>query len=96
VASARAVARSRGVEANVELRAWQVEVAAPLDADAQRLVERALRAGRLTGRGLAGIRRVALTIADLVGHEPPLTARHVSMALALRTDPSFLLQAAPS
>jgi len=96
VATARSMARARGVEANVQLRPWQVEVAAPLDDDAQRVVERALRAGRLTGRGLAGIRRVALTIADLVGHDPPLTARHVSMALVLRADPSFVLQAVPS
>ena len=49
-----------------------------------------LRAGRLTGRGLGRVRRVARTIADLGGHDGPLTADHVSAALALRAEPAFL------
>ncbi|HMG41808.1 MAG TPA: YifB family Mg chelatase-like AAA ATPase [Acidimicrobiales bacterium] len=91
VAAARARAEARGVHANAGLQPWQVEAEAPLDTPARRLVERALRSGRLTGRGLAGVRRVALTIADLMGDEPPLATRHVSVALALRAEPSFLL-----
>jgi predicted ATPase with chaperone activity len=63
---------------------------APLDRAATRLVERALRAGRLTGRGLGGVRRVARTIADLAGQAGPLGADHVSTALALRADPLCL------
>ena len=61
-----------------------------LDRGATRLVERALRAGRLTGRGLGGVRRVARTIADLSGHAGPLGVEHVSTALALRADPLCL------
>jgi magnesium chelatase family protein len=63
---------------------------APLDRAATRLIERALRAGRLTGRGLGGVRRVARTVADLAGHAGPLGVDHVSTALALRADPVWL------
>jgi predicted ATPase with chaperone activity len=63
---------------------------AQLDRAATRLIERALRAGRLTGRGLGGIRRVARTIADLAEHPGPLGVEHVSTALALRADPLCL------
>ena len=59
-------------------------------APATRLVERTLRTGRLTGRGLGRVRRVARTIADLAGHEGPLAVEHVSAALALRAEPTFL------
>ena len=90
VREARARALSRGVEANVELRQRQLDDVAPLDAAAARLVEGALRAGRLTGRGLSGVRRVALTVADLASDDPPLGGDHVHTALALRCDPSFL------
>jgi hypothetical protein len=54
------------------------------------VVERALRAGGLTGRGLGGVRRVARTVADLAGHGGTLGVEHVSTALALRADPTFL------
>jgi magnesium chelatase family protein len=90
VAEARARARARGVEANSELHQRQLDDVAPLDPAAHRLVEGALRAGRLTGRGLSGVRRVALTVADLARHDPPLRADHVHTALALRCEPSFL------
>ncbi|HEX6420951.1 MAG TPA: hypothetical protein VFZ77_20785, partial [Acidimicrobiales bacterium] len=90
VARARARARERGVPANAHLPAGRLDEAAPLDRAASRLVERTLRAGRLTGRGLGGVRRVARTVADLAGHGGPLGADHVSAALALRADPAFL------
>jgi len=88
VHSARARARRRGVAANGELQPWQLDAEAPLSGSARRLVEQAMRRGRLTGRGLGGVRRVALTIADLMGHEPPLSADHISLALAFRTEPT--------
>jgi magnesium chelatase family protein len=72
------------------LRSWQLESCAPLDDAARRVLEDALRAGRLTGRGVGGARRVALTIADLAADDPPLGPEHVGTALALRADPSFL------
>jgi magnesium chelatase family protein len=90
VAVARGAAAERNTGANVELPAWRLDEVAPLDRAAMRLVERALRAGRLTGRGLGGVRRVGRTVADLAGHAGPLGAEHVSTALALRADPLCL------
>lgn len=90
VASARALARQRDVVANAQLPAWRLDAVASLDRPATRLVERVLRNGRLTGRGLGGVRRVARTIADLGGHHGVLTVEHVSAALALRAEPAFL------
>ncbi|HEV7758760.1 MAG TPA: YifB family Mg chelatase-like AAA ATPase [Acidimicrobiales bacterium] len=90
VRAARACASRRGVPSNADLQSWQLDGFAPLEATARRLVERALSSGRLTGRGLGAVRRVALTIADLADEGPPLGAAHVSAALALRADPSFL------
>jgi magnesium chelatase family protein len=90
VATARARATARGVPTNAELPAWRVEDETPLSTAATRLVERALGTGRLTGRGLAAVRRVALTVADLLGEDVPLGADHVSTALALRATPNFV------
>jgi magnesium chelatase family protein len=87
VARARAAAARRDVVANTALPAWRLDDVAALDRTATRLIERALRAGRLTGRGLGGVRRVARTIADLAGHAGPLGVEDVSTALALRADP---------
>ena len=69
---------------------WVADGAAALDRPASRVVERTLRAGRLTGRGLGGVRRVARTVADLAGHDGALGVDHVSAALALRAEPTFL------
>jgi magnesium chelatase family protein len=44
----------------------------------------------LTGRGLGRVRRVARTIADLGGHDGALAVEHLSAALALRAEPTFL------
>jgi len=90
VARARALADEREVAANAQLPAWRLDDVAALDRPATRLVERRLRAGRLTGRGLGGVRRVARTIADLAGHDGTLAVEHVSAALALRAEPTFL------
>jgi magnesium chelatase family protein len=88
--AARDAAVARQGRANVELPAWALDEIAPLDRAATRVVERALRAGGLTGRGLGGVRRVARTVADLAGHGGTLGVEHVSTALALRADPTFL------
>lgn len=90
VAVARERAETRGVKANVELPPDRLERLTPLSGETSRLVETALSQGRLTGRGLSGVRRVALTIADLAGDEPPLDVQHVATALALRSDLSFV------
>lgn len=86
VAGARAVAATRGVEANAAIPARRLDEVAPLDDGAARMLEVALRQGRLTARGLARVRRVARTVADLDGTDPaaPLRAEPVALAMALR------------
>jgi magnesium chelatase family protein len=90
VADARRRAVTRDVPVNARLPAWRLDDVAALDVAATRLLERALAAGRLSGRGLGGVRRVALTVADLAGVDGRLTAEHVATALALRAEPTFL------
>jgi magnesium chelatase family protein len=112
VAAARRLAEARGVPTNAQLPADRLDEVARPDGAAARLLENALRAGRLSGRGLSGVRRVARTVADLAAihalappppDEPPppavalatlatapLTAEHVSTALVMRAEPSFL------
>lgn len=94
VAAARARAADRGVRCNAELADARLEAATPLDTGATALLDTALRVGSLTARGLTRVRRLALTIADLAGAEAPLTAEHVGMALALRSEPLSTSEAA--
>ena len=96
VAAARDVAATRGVSANSAIAAERLDDVAALDRGAHRMLETALRQGRLTARGLARVRRVARTIADLDGVDPeaPLGAEPVALAMALRSDASSYLQSA--
>ena len=87
VARARERAAARGVRCNAELTHGALEAATPLEDGAKNLLDTVLRIGSLTARGLTRVRRLALTIADLDHAEGPLTAEHVGMALALRSDP---------
>jgi magnesium chelatase family protein len=84
VARARRLAGERGVPANAELPLPVLDKLGPLGPGARKFLERRLREGRLSARGLHRTRRVALTVADLAGHEGPLGEEHVLMALALR------------
>jgi magnesium chelatase family protein len=84
IQTARTLATGRGVRTNAELLAAQLFEDALLDPSAWGLIEQELWTGRLTDRGVVGVWRVALTIADLRGDEPPLTHLHVAAALALR------------
>ncbi|HYI62783.1 MAG TPA: YifB family Mg chelatase-like AAA ATPase [Acidimicrobiales bacterium] len=95
VAAARRVAAGRGVRANAEIPADRLDQAAPLAGGATRMLEAALRQGRLTARGLARVRRVARTIADLDGAPPDsaLGAEPVALAMTLRADVSSALEA---
>lgn len=86
VAGARALARSRGVRANAELPARTLDTVAPLTAAARTLLANRVGVGALSGRGLHRVRRVALTLSDLAGGEPPVSEEHVSLALGLRAD----------
>ena len=85
VAAVRRLARERGVSCNAELSAPALEELAPLDAEARDLLEGALRAGRLTGRGLRRVRTVARTILDLrQDGASRVDLEAISMALTLR------------
>lgn len=85
VAAVRALAPERGVRINAELQGKALDAAAPLTAAATNVLESALRAGRLSGRGLSRVRAVARTIADL-RLERSVDAEHVALALNLRAE----------
>ena len=87
VLEARARAAARGVRANAELRGAELDRWAPLAEHSARRLEDLLRQGRLSARGLQRIRRVALTVADLCGHDGPVGSDHVETAVQLRCDP---------
>jgi magnesium chelatase family protein len=94
VASVRAVAAERGVACNAELPSERLDDVARLSTEASRLLEGALTARRLSGRGLGRVRRVARTVADLAGAtDPVLEPDHVSAALMLRTEPPLVERA---
>jgi magnesium chelatase family protein len=92
VATARAIAARRGVASNAVIPSARLDELTPLDARASRMIEVALRRGRLTARGLDRVRRVARTVSDLhaiaTGTDPdlPLGPEPVALALALRGD----------
>lgn len=87
VARAREVATARGVRCNAMLPSHRLDEEAAMEPGALTLVETALSQGRLSARGLARVRRVGLTFADLAGRTGPLRAEDVGQALALRVDP---------
>ena len=87
VADARSVARSRGVEANSAIDGSRLDELAPLSRNAAALLRRELEAGRLSGRGLHRVRRVARTLADLHGGDDVISDGHVAVALQLRVEP---------
>jgi magnesium chelatase family protein len=86
VAAARGLAAERGLSCNAALPSDRLDAVAPLQPAARRLLETRLRQGRLSARGLHRVRRVARTLADLVGRDGPLTVDDVCSALALRAD----------
>jgi magnesium chelatase family protein len=91
VAKVRALARERGANANASLSAASLEVHAALTEGARAILERQLRAGRLSARGLGRVRRVALTLADLDSSSSSVDEGHVAMALELRAGRAALL-----
>jgi magnesium chelatase family protein len=84
VVGARKRAIERHVRANGELSGAELERHAPLDREAAKLLDDALRRGRLTARGFTRTRAVARTIADLHGAGDTIRAEHVALALSLR------------
>jgi magnesium chelatase family protein len=89
VAAARARALTRGVRSNSLIAPWDLDALAPLSPPARRLLERRLREGGLSARGLDRVRRVALTVADLAKQDVPLGEEHVVIALGLRSPGIF-------
>jgi magnesium chelatase family protein len=86
VAQARQLAQERGITCNAELPAPDLDHYGPLSPGAKRLLERRLRDGRLSARGLHRARRVALTLVDLGGGGAKVGEEHLLLALALRAD----------
>ncbi|MHB1516791.1 MAG: magnesium chelatase subunit ChlI family protein [Acidimicrobiales bacterium] len=74
----------RGAGCSAEVPVGRLDELAPIDRGARALVERQLRSGRLSARGLHRIRRLARTVADLDGHSGTISEHHVHEALALR------------
>jgi len=87
VASARRRAAARGVERNGDIPGHLLDELAPLTAAAAAVLRGELERGRLSGRGLHRVRRVALTITDLAASPPPVDVDAVHEALGLRLDP---------
>ena len=75
---------------NAEIPGWRLDEVAPLSAGAAHVLERELRKGSLSARGLHRIRRVARTLADLAGGGTELQQEHVCGALELRVAPPML------
>jgi len=85
VSSARCRAQARGAP-NARLTAEHLREASTLDDGARRMLDTAIESGRLSGRGLVKVRRVALTLDDLRGGSGLLDGDVVAQALALRTE----------
>ncbi|MHB1485957.1 MAG: YifB family Mg chelatase-like AAA ATPase [Acidimicrobiales bacterium] len=93
VTSARTRARERGVANNSALSRTELNQFGPLSKPAAGLLERHLRSGALSARGLMRVRRVALTIVDLDGGTVPIDAETVCESLALRAGLAQLIPA---
>jgi magnesium chelatase family protein len=86
VAAVRSLAAERRVRTNAAIPADRLDELAPLSESASALLDRRLRAGALSARGLHRVRRVARTVADLEGAPPAVDEEHVCAALGLRVD----------
>lgn len=84
VAHARRAALDRIGMLNADIPGGRLDVLAPLDDDARRLLRQQLETDALTGRGYHRIRRVARTVADLLDAGELVRADHVALALQLR------------
>ncbi len=97
VARARRHAVARGVGCNALLAVSVLDEVAPLSRGAVGIVERSLRSGVLSARGLHRIRRLARTVADLDEEAGPVVGEeHVREALLLRSQRQLLLGSEPS
>jgi magnesium chelatase family protein len=90
VMRARAIATQRNGGVNSKIAVDDLDTFAPLAPTARAMLRRELEAGRLSGRGLHRVRRVARTIADLQDAPEVIDETHVATALQLRTGLSTL------
>jgi magnesium chelatase family protein len=90
VAAARSFGSARGARSNADLPSWNLDDVAPLAPPAAQLLERKLREGEISARGLHRIHRVARTIADLQQCRT-LSECHVAEAIHLRSARSVLV-----
>jgi magnesium chelatase family protein len=95
VAQARSIAYERGVASNSELPPSSLNTWAPLTSGARTVIEQQLRRGEISARGVARVRRVARTLADLdaLPCDAPLT-EVIAEALELRRPTSLESRAA--
>ena len=93
VGSARERAAARGHGPNALVPDTAMDDVAPLTPEAISLLRGCLSSGGISARGVQRVRRVALTLADLVGSDPPIGEDRIAAALALRAEPSRLLAA---
>ena len=91
VAVARRRALDRGVAANAHLASSALDRLAPMSVEAASLVERSLRSGALSARGLHRVQRLARTLADLEDAGPVIQVAQIGEALALRAGRGQLL-----
>ena len=85
VLAAREVAAARTGSLNSRLTNAELDEFAPLSRGARELLRRELERGRLSGRGLHRVRRVARTIADLAREGTEISEQSVAVAVQLRT-----------
>jgi magnesium chelatase family protein len=86
VGAARARAAARGIAMNAQIPSHRIDELVPLTKAAHAVLRRELEAGRLTGRGLHRVRRVARTLTDLDGDHERVDDGAVAYALSLRID----------
>ncbi len=96
VAEARRRSIIRGAGCSAEVPVGRLDELAPIERGARALIDRQLRSGRLSARGLHRIRRLARTVADLDGHAGTISEHHVHEALALRGPRDLLTGTAES
>jgi magnesium chelatase family protein len=91
VAAGRRRAEARGFAVNADLPGSVLGEVAPLSDAASAVLERELRSGALSARGLHRVRRLARTIADVGGSGDQIEESHVREALLLRCQRQLLL-----
>jgi magnesium chelatase family protein len=88
---ARLRASRRGVAFNAQIPAPLLGELAPMSETATSVVEKKLRSGSLSARGLHRVRRLARTLADLDDAGPLIQESQMREAILLRTQRALLL-----